>query len=334
MVCPASVRATIDLPDTTSAAAEEGTRAHADAEKCLRNGTESTDPYVNDYLGYVRALDGKLWIEQKIDLTEWIHNGYGTADAVVYESNHLHVLDLKFGVGIKVNAVGNRQLQIYALGAYTAFARHGYDIKAVTVHIVQPRLEHTDAWSIPIDDLLTFGGELYDAAQACLDEAARYNPTEKACQWCRAKATCPALYEHSLKIVGEDFDPVPADDLTDEQIRLVLDNKPLIEAWLRSVESQVFTRIEHGETFDGWKMVEGRSVRKWRDDAESKLRDLFGEDMFTTKLKNITEIEKSIGKKRFKELELTSKPEGKPVLVKDSDPRPAIGNTVDDFHKR
>ncbi len=330
MACPASLRMTIDLPPSMSDAAEEGTRAHAEAEKCLNNNAPAKEYDIQPYLDLVRALGGKLWVEQVIKLDPYIPGGYGTADAIVLDGEHLHLVDLKYGKGVKVDAKENPQLMIYAAGAFDALARH-YTITKVTVHICQPRLDHIDSWTVSPDDLLYFSESVYQASRRCLEPSPEFSPSDKACQWCRASSTCPALYQHSLAVVGDDFSPVPADTLTPEQIALVLDNKALIESWLRSVEAHAFSLIEHGTSVPGYKAVAGRSQRKYKTDAADKLQEILGDDAFDKKLKGITTLEKMLGKKHFAELDLTDKPEGKPVMVKEDDPRKSLQLTLADF---
>ena len=133
-------------------------------------------------------------------------------------------------------------------------------------------------------------------------------------------------------LIGDDFDTLPAvNSLSDDQLKNVLDHKQMIESWLKSIESEIFSRIERGDKFPGYKMVEGRSIRKQADDAEEKLSAMYGDEVFEKKLKGITTIEKQLGKKHFAELNLTVKPVGKNTLVPESDSRPAISNIADDF---
>jgi len=343
MVCPASVGDTIHMVDEGSDAAREGTIAHTLGELALSEGKDCDDFegytdemrfYTQKYVDYVRSWAGtnKIYVEQRLDLNTYIPYGKGTSDAIIIDAAErtLHVMDLKYGKGVEVYAENNRQGMIYALGAYDKVSKH-YEIDHIVIHIIQPRLGSFSEWSISTEKLLAFGEQVKVAADRCLEIDPEYHPDDKACMWCKAKATCPALYEHSLAVIGEDFDPLPPTQMTDEQLRLVIDNKGLIEKWLKAVESHVFERLEHGGSFNGYKMVEGRSQRKWVDGAETKLEQMLGPDAFNTKLKNITDIEKLLGKKHFNELGLTLKPEGKPVLVREDDKRPALGTIADDF---
>ena len=344
MTCAASVRENAFLPDTTSDAAAEGTLAHSLAETCLLTGNDTKDVYgydeemhhyVQQYVDYVRnvARNNKIYVEQRISLSDFYPRGMGTADAIIIdaENDTLHVIDLKYGKGVRVSAVQNKQAMLYGLGALVK-ASKAFHITNIVLHIVQPRLDNFDKWEISASDLLAFGDQVKIAADLCLTDDAPYKPEDKACLWCKAKATCPALYEHTVAVVGEDFAPLAPAAMTDEQLKLVIDNKGLIEKWLKAVESHVFDRLEHGGSFEGYKMVEGRSIRKWANDAEEKLSKMLGDNAYEKKLIGITTAEKLIGKKQLSEMGITVKPAGKPTLVDASDKRQAI-SVADDFEK-
>ena len=332
MTCPASLRATIDLPDSSSPAAQEGTEAHAEAERHLNAGTDSSDEFVQVYLDYVRALGGELWVEQKINLTKWIHSGFGTADAIVLDGDHLHVVDLKYGTGIRVSAVDSKQLQIYGIGAYTALKKIYPNISQVTLHIVQPRLFHIESWGRTPDELMEFADVVYRASQACIAEAPAYNPSDKGCQWCNAKGNCPALYDHCLAIVGDDFDDVATvPTVTPEQIAWLLDNKKLITQWLAAAGASAVTIMEAGGDVPGYKLAEAKTMAKWGPTAPDILEKELGDDAFVTKLKTQGDITKIIGKAKFNKLGLTVKKVGLPVAVREDDPRPTLTAVVDSF---
>jgi hypothetical protein len=344
MGCPASVLQSADITDVTSAAAAEGTLAHDLSEKILRLQLTAAeiaeyDPVMVDfcqtYVSYARDTvgKGKLLIEQRVDLGDYIEGCKGTADVIGFTAGTLDVIDLKYGTGIQVFAENNKQLMLYALGAASQLRKAGHKIKRVRVHIAQPRLYHFDCWEVSAATLKAFADDVRLSVSRCLAPDPEFNPSDKACQWCRAKATCPALYEHTLKVVGDQFEPLPPEGMTQAQMRLVLDNKKLIEAWLKAIEAHIFTAIESGDNFQGYKMVEGRSQRRWLADAATRLEDMLGDDAFNRNLKNITTMEKALGKKHFAELQLTQKPKGKPVLVREDDPRTPIEVIPVDFEK-
>ena len=342
MVCPGSVALTLDMPNTSSDAAREGTIAHELAETCLRDGvdantvdgiSEEMAMYVQQYVDYVRQTAGKnrIFVEQELDLSMIIPEGMGTADAVVIAGDELHIIDLKYGLN-PVDAEENLQLQIYAIGALTKLQEKGIHIDHVHCHIHQPRAGGAKHWQTTPGDLKKFAKKVTRSADLCMSDDAPLNPDDKACHFCKAKATCPALYEKSMEVVGGDFDRVPTvAEMTDEQLRNVLDHKGLIEKWLKAVELQVQSKIESGHKFEGYKLVAGRSYRKWNDQAEEKLVSILGEDAYDKKLLGVGAVEKVLGKKHLEELGITHKPEGKPTLVHESDRRQAIGVVTDDF---
>jgi RecB family exonuclease len=345
MVCPASVRDTAWMPEESSDAAIEGTAAHTLAEIALSENidTDAVDgyddemrEYVQKYVQYVRDVAGhnKIFVEKRLDLSSIMPRGRGTADAIVIdpETDTLHIIDLKYGKGIEVSAENNKQLQIYAIGALEKVEKQ-FHISNIALHIIQPRLGNYSKWEISKPDLMVFKEAATVAANLCLQDDSPYNPDDKACQWCKAKGTCKALYNHSLEVVGRDFNPLAPAEMTKEQLLLVIENKSLIEKWLRAVEAHVYSDIDHGAEYPGYKLVEGRTVRKWSNDASDKLIQLLGDEAYEKKLIGITQAEKLIGKKQLSELGITVRPAGKPTLVKETDKRPALTKIEDDFDK-
>lgn len=356
MTCPASVKATEGMVDRGSIHAQEGTTAHSLAEMALN---EEKSPYdfdgftdemqmnVQKYVDYVHQLwspSSILEVEIRVDLREWIPDGFGTSDVIItdFDEGVVHVVDLKYGRGVKVDAENNTQAMLYGLGALGRFDPWELmSIQRVHLHIVQPRIGNYSEWSITKDALLAWGDDVViPAAKRCFDADAPFVVSEKGCQWCLAKATCPALYEHNMKLITDDFDnldevteivPVKPDTVAPEKLRLIMDNKRLLEKWLAGIEEYIFSTIEHGGTFEGYKMVEGRSVRKWKDDAETQLLAMGYTAIYDHKMKGITELEKLIGTKAFAEMDLTEKPEGKPTLAPESDKRQPMKTINDDF---
>ena len=283
--CPGSVKAEEGFPDSTSIFADEGTMAHELAQLALELGglafdwegltlpennatpvTREMCEYVQEYVNYVNILPGECFIEQQVDFSPWVPEGFGTCDAIVIDDEHLHVIDLKYGKGVPVYAENNTQGILYALGAYNELNQI-YGFQKITIHIAQPRLDTATEWTLSIDELMAWGERISQAAQATQDPDAERIPSEKACQWCKAKAVCPALLaktEAVLMSAFDDLDPVNPDQLTDEQIVTVLDNKKLIVAWLGAVEDHVTEKLKSGEEFTGYKLVAGRRAGQTR----------------------------------------------------------------------
>mgnify|MGYP003643320772 FL=1 len=346
MACPGSVNAEAGLPDKTSPFAEEGTQAHEVAEKALRGGWNAdtvwsrkdlADP-LQTYIDFVRSIphDFRV-IEQRVDFSDWIPDGFGTADVICIKDDLIHIIDLKFGQGVPVYAENNPQAMLYALGAYSEF-EFMFDIKRVKISIVQPRIDNISEWEIDIPSLLKWGQVAENAALATQYPAAQRIPGEKQCRWCKAKPTCPALYDMTAAVIGQDFDQLdelpPATSLTDAQMRKALEARPLIESWLSAIETVVKERIVEGTGFDGFKIVEGRSVRKWADEswAATVLTSFLEDNVYTKKLISPAQAEKLLGKKK-KHIteELIIKPRGAPTLTRENDPRPSINVSESDF---
>jgi hypothetical protein len=358
--CAGSYWAQKDIPDKSSVFAYEGTCCHELAEICLANKiaarrriglplhinkdfivTSEMADYAQTYIDYVRSVGGVQEYEQKVSYSDWVPDGFGTADVIATVDDTLYVIDLKYGKGVKVFAEHNPQGMLYALGALNERAVF-QDFKKVVIVIHQPRLEHLSEWSITPKTLYTWAEWVKERAALCLEPDAPRTPGEKQCQWCRAKATCPALAkqtEDSLLVHFEDMttkEPPAPGNLTDQQLQTVLEHKTMIEKWLKAVEQHVVGRFESGFNFPGWKMVEGRSNRKWADEdkAEKLLRKLLGaEDAYKKKLLTAPAAEKALGKEdKYRIKDLIVKPEGKPTLVPEEDKRPAlVGITADDF---
>ena len=353
-LCPGSVFAEKDYPNTTSVFAEEGTAAHELAEMMLRGDswhnvigetllesgvvvTQDMYDYVQSYVSYVNSISGELFIEQRVDFSHIAPDGFGTSDAIVINGDTMTIVDLKYGKGIRVDAENNTQGILYALGAVNDYGML-FDIKTINIVIVQPRLDHISEWTIGIDELNRWGERLKQAAELALSENAPRSPGEKQCQWCRAKATCPALAkltESTLMTSFDNLDTSKPEQLTDEQLKTALDNKKLIVSWFDAVETLVTDRLSTGQVFNGYKLVAGRANRAWRDEATvaKVLSTVLSEDtIYTRKMISPAQAEKELGKSRAELLEdLVTKPEGAPTLVPETDKRPAVNVSKNDF---
>lgn len=351
--CLGSVEAEKDIKESPSIAANEGTAAHELAELVLTRGGSSFHyvdkpllesghivdqemaENVQQYIDYLTALGGLQFYEEQVSFDQWVPEGFGTSDAIVIKGKTLYVIDLKYGKGIRVDAAENYQLMLYALGAFQEYGNF-YNIEKVVLVIVQPRLDHIDEWETDLQSLLKWGAWVSEQAQLIEEGGAPRTPSEKACQWCKAKAVCPALKAHTEKVIlshFEDLDSPNADTLNDEQLRLALENKKLVISWLDAVENLVKLRLESGEKFEGFKLVAGRSLRNWGDSevAECKLVELLNGDAFEKKLLSVSKAEKALGKNKKLIQDLIVKPEGAPTLAPESDKRPAVNVSINDF---
>ena len=359
--CTAAPRLEEHIPDVGSAFAEEGTLAHAycarhlksflglptaleEAEIAQLDGkyhTGEMDEYTETYKTIVlekfnaaraKTRDAQLLVEVRLDFTEWMPEAFGTADAVIIADGVMEVIDFKYGKGVKVSAVGNPQMQIYALGAYSRFSFE-YNIRRVRMTIVQPRIDNLSEQELDVADLLAWAKyELKPKAEEAFSDDGRQKPGEW-CQFCKVKATCKALADMTFSAVGSH--PEPKTIAPEEMASRVLPLLDIIKTWVKGVEDYTLEQALSGQKYAGFKLVAGRSVRKIIDPEAvmGALSGQFAEDAYMNprELKTITDLEKVIGKKRFSELcgEWIDKPQGKPTLVPESDKRPELSG--DDF---
>ena len=354
--CPGSVKAEEGIADRPSSAAGEGTAAHELAELVLTHGGACHDwigkrliesnaytvdqemaDYVQQYVDYVKSHSGQHEYEQHVDFSEWVPGGFGTADALVLDGNTLRVIDLKYGKGVQVDAFENTQGLLYALGALSDY-EYIAEIEKVLISIVQPRKDSISEWELDRAELMKWGEWLSERANEALSDSPQRVPGDEQCKFCKAMPTCPALMDLAHKVIATDFDNMDAadnpDTLSDERLAEALSAKKLVLSWFDAVEQHAFQKLERGEAFPGFKLVEGRSLRQWGDSAvaEQTLVELLGDDAYERKLLSVAKAEKALGKKRSGAIaDLVTKPRGKPVIVPESDKRPAIGASEDDF---
>lgn len=269
-------------------------------------------------------------IEQRLDLTDFIPDGFGTADCVILNDNLMEIIDLKYGRGVAVSAEQNSQLMLYALGAlrkYDAF----YDISEVRMTIVQPRLGNISSWQISVKELYEWADkELKPKAELAIKGEGELAPGDW-CKFCSIKNRCRKLHDQQMEIAKYDFKLPPL--LSDEEVADIALRASKFTDWINSVHEYAQSQaVNNGKKWPGLKLVEGQSRRKWADEDKAAFiiknaAKLTDEDIYNMKLKSITEIEKMVGKKAFSDIAKIAvvKPAGKPVLVPESDKRPAMG---------
>lgn len=371
MRCPGSLAAESEFPDKPTIYAAEGSAAHELAAKCLELGanaevvigdtievdgftikvTPEMAAHVNDYCKLVReyADGGQLLIEQRVDFSEAIGfpNSSGTSDAVVLHPGRLTVIDLKYGMGVRVDATENEQLQLYALGALNEYSMMG-DFEEIVMVVHQPRLNHVSEWSVPVAVIEAFKERARQAAQAALNNTKPpLEPGEKQCRFCKAKAACPALRAEISDTVGGVASPSDFADLAvaeEDELSRAMARVELVEQWCKAIRAEVERRLLAGEPVAGFKLVEGRrGNRAWTDEeAVEKLFKSFRfkkEEMYDFKLISPTKAEKLLKKNpgRWEKVEaLTSRAEGKPSVASVTDRREAIpaSNSAEDVLRR
>ena len=287
------------------------------------------------YLGAkLEDPDAVLLVESKLQLAEFIPEGFGSSDAVLIYGDTLEVFDLKYGKGVKVEAEENAQMMCYALGAYCGQGEF-YDIANVRMTIIQPRLRHESSWTMSATDLMTWAkDELAPAALKAWNGEGEQTPGEH-CRFCRCAAQCQALATHTLEITENQTEPGL---MSLEEIAKLLPHFATIKSWINSVEEFALEAALEGDSIPGYKVVEGRSVRKISNAAEA-IQRLEGAGipaenyLKPAELKTITDLEKTLTKKGFKTIlgDLVIKPEGKPTLVEEADPREPFSKAKNDF---
>lgn len=362
LVCTPSAHLEEQFPDEGSEFASEGTFAHSVFEHLLgaRLGKHVADlrPFKGDkfwsadLLDHVQVAVDAAWsqieetrrecsdavvlLEQRLDFSPWVPEGFGTGDIVIVADGLLSVADLKYGKGYHVEADGNTQLMLYALGAYNQFA-HLYAFDRVRVSILQPRLNNWSSSEMRVDDLLDWAENVVKPRAALAWEGYGDYVAGDHCSsyFCRARATCAARAQHASTLAKADFALVEPALLTDDQIAQVLARGDQVAKWIGDVQAYALDRAEkHGAQWPGFKLVEGRSNRKYSDaDAVAqKLLDAGVPEalIYERSLLGITAMEKTLGKKKFAELlsDLVTKPQGKPTLVQVSDKRPALSSVA------
>lgn len=275
-------------------------------------------------------------IEQRLDFFRWVENGFGTGDCVIVADEVLQIIDYKHGLGILVSAGddehgGNSQMMCYALGALEVFGAI-YDINQIKMTIFQPRRNNISTYTISKEDLLKWADEvLAPTAQLAYVGKGEFNAGDH-CTFCKVKATCRKRAEYNLELAKYDFE-MPA-TLDDTEIAAILEKVDEMISWGNDIKDYALQQAQSGVHFEGWKIVEGRSNRKYTDEnaVADTVKDA-GFDPYEKKLLGITAMSTLLGKKKFEELlgGLIYKPPGKTALVPESDKRPAMNTAIDDF---
>ena len=358
--CPPSAKLCAQEEDRGSPYAQQGTDAHELAaylaEKAL--GRNSRDPTENltwydaemqeaaeGYAAFVMeqvaeakklCADPLVCIEQTLDFSKWVEHGFGTGDCVIVADDLLHIVDLKYGVGILVSAsgedgTGNSQLKCYALGALDTFGDL-YDIRRIKLSIFQPRRENVDTFEMTKEDLLKWADEVLAPIAKLAYEGLGDFTAGDHCQFCKIKASCRARAEYSMELAKYEFAEAPTLDA--DEIAAILPQIDSLVSWAEDIKEFALQQALSGVRYPGFKLVEGRSNRKYTDEAAvAQVVSLAGYDPYEKKLMGITAMTKQLGKKKFDELlsGLVAKPQGKPVLAPNSDKRPEYNTAQSDF---
>lgn len=346
--CPPSAKLCAEQEDRASPYAKQGTDCHElcaylvekslgrDAEdpvesleyydQEMQDCAESYSQYVTEQVEEAKkhCPDPQVMVEQRLDFSRWVENGFGTGDCVIVADDVLHIIDYKHGVGVLVSAEMNSQMMCYALGALELFDGI-YDINEIQMTIYQPRRENVSTFSMTKEELLTWAETvLKPTAEFAYEGKGDYKAGEH-CQFCKAKAVCRKRAEYNLELARYDFEMPPV--LDDAEVAVILEKADSLAAWVNDIKEYALQQALDGKHFEGFKVVEGRSVRKYSDeDAAAKAVTAAGYDPYEKKLLGITDMTKLLGKKKFEEVlsGLIIKPQGKPALVPVSDKRPEM----------
>lgn len=359
--CTPSARLEQEFPESTNDAADEGTLAHSLGELLIKNAlgripkkvfndllreimknkhyNASMLDHCQDYADFVieqftaakvHTEDAILYLEKQLDLSDYVPEGFGTGDAGIIADQWLTVIDLKYGKGVPVTAVNNKQMRLYSLGALKDYD-DVYDIKMIRMIIFQPRLDSVTTDEISVKALRKWAkDELIPLAELAFEGSGEFVPGNH-CGFCKAKAKCKAFATYNLELAKYDFSNPGL--MSPKEIADVLERSKLFSNWISAVvEHALSEAVQHGKAWPGYKLVYGRSNRKYSDEnkvVETLKEAGFGEDeIFDESLKGITALENIMGKKKFSALlgDLIIKPPGKPTLAPLNDKRPAYNS--------
>lgn len=353
--CPPSALACASVGERASPYAQQGTDAHTlceykvgkalgrklqNPEEHLESFDAEMDDCTDEYRNYVLEQleqakklcpDPQVLIEERLDFSRWVPDGFGTGDCVIVSDRELHVIDFKYGVGVLVNAEDNPQMRCYALGALDTYDGI-YDIETVKMTIFQPRRDNISTASMGKDELLAWAEDtLAPAAKLAYEGGGVFHAGEH-CQFCRVKATCRKRAEYNLEMAKYDF--AMPDTLEPAEIAAILPRIDELVSWGSDIKEYALQQALSGVKYDGFKVVEGKSNRRFTDEAAvASTVQGAGFEPYEKKLLGITAMTSLLGKKKFDELlgGLIMKPPSKPALVPEKDKRPPINTATDDF---
>ena len=353
--CPPSARLCENYDDKGSDFAAEGTDAHALCEYKLKTalGIKADDPTndlswysaemedcANGYAAFVLELveeakkhcaDPVVLIEQRLDYSKYVEEGFGTGDCVIIADGTLHIVDYKHGRGVLVEAEDNPQMKLYALGALELFDCI-YDISTVSMTIYQPRRSNVSTYTVPKDELYDWAENvLTPAAELAFSGGGEYRCGEW-CQFCKVKADCRKRAEANMELAAFEFRQPPL--LTDDEVEEILGKLDELTSWANDIKDYALRAAVSGKKWNGYKLVEGRSNRKYTDEnAVIAAVKKAGFDPYEHKLMGVTAMTSLLGRKQFNEIlgSYVTKPQGKPTLAPESDKRPEMTTITDDF---
>jgi hypothetical protein len=343
--CPPSAVAAEAYPEQDTDYTKEGTLAHEVAEKMVSTVTsyselleiegvtyemiECAKAYAEYIQERIKSPDAVVLLEQKVDFSPWVPEGFGTCDCIIIQGDTLTIIDYKFGKGVAVSALGNDQLKLYALGALNDYG-FAYDVKRAEMHIFQPRIDNTSDCQLLVEDLMEWAEK---TVKPTAEKAAKGEGdfcTGDHCTFCPHAGRCRELDKVCTSFVEVHGVRAAVPVLTPWEIAEVLKMEGLISLWLRRVKAQALTDLMDGKQVPGFKVVEGKlGNRKWTDELKAaealKAAGYNQEEITETKLLSPSQMDKAIGKKKVVELldSFIDRAPGSPAVVPDTDKRPA-----------
>lgn len=353
--CTPSARLSENFEDVTSSYALEGSMVHlmCEIKLCKALGLpcdeklpqdfeitqemeDSSDAYVEyilDILGEIKKTckDPVVLVEQRLDFSNYVPEGYGTGDCVIVADGIIHIIDYKNGSGVKVDSYENPQMKLYALGVLNLLDCL-YNINTVSMTIFQPRIANISTYEMEKDKLIEWANNvLVPRAKLAYEGKGEFVPGDH-CRFCKCKIKCTARALANLQLASYEFKT--ADLLDDDEIEDIIGKIDNLVEWGNSIKEYALNEALKGKKWSKYKLVEGRSNRKFKSEEEvAKVVSDAGYDPYDKKLLSITDMTKLLGKAKFVELldKYIYKPQGKPTLVSIEDKRPEMNLAVDDF---
>ena len=347
--CPPSAVAAEAYPDKETSFAHEGTLAHEVAEFMARNGYYSRDnakegvtvemvTHAKEYADYIeehkKSNDAIVLLEQRVDFSPWVPNGFGTCDCIIIQDETLTIIDYKYGQGVLVSAEDNPQMKLYALGAMNDYGI-AMDVKNIELHIFQPRLNNISTDSLSVEELMQWAEKtVKPTADKAILGKGKYAPGEH-CRFCQHAGRCRALTKLCTEFIDTHGLRVALPILAPHEVAEVLRMEPIISLWLKKVKEQALSSLMEGGDVPGYKVVAGRGSRSWADDLEVtnilKASGYKYEDITKTNLLSVAALESAIGKKKVAELVgghiLTNA--GSPTIAPITDKRPVYDRVAE-----
>ena len=345
--CPPSAVANEAYPNQDTAFTQEGTLAHEVAEIYAKGefiapeAAEATGILITkemiecakEYAEYIeehkKSNDAIVLLEQRVDFSPWVPDGFGTCDCIIIQDDTLTIIDYKYGQGVAVSATDNPQMKLYALGAMNDYGI-AMDVKKVELHIFQPRLNNISTDNLTVEELMEWAEKtVKPTAKKAIKGKGKYAPGEH-CRFCQHGGKCRALTKMCTEYLDTHGLRVALPVLAPHEVADVLRMEPMVTLWLKKVKEQAMATLMNGEELPGYKLVEGKlGNRKWSDEQKvSETLRIAGYSLMEiteTRLLSPSQMDKSIGKKRVAELldGMIERAPGAPTIAPITDKRPA-----------